>query len=38
LLKQTGLYEGRVPIYHLYYGNEGDAGAVVTTFPVRQRV
>lgn len=38
LLKQTGLYEGRVPIYHLYYGNaEGDAGTVLTTFPVRQQ-
>ena len=38
LLKQTGLYEGRVPIYHLYYGNaQGDAGTVVTTFPVRQQ-
>ena len=37
LLKQTGLYEGTVPIYHLYYGNaEGDAGTVLTSFPVRQ--
>jgi glyoxalase family protein len=38
LLKQTGLYEGKVPIYHLYYGNaEGDAGTVLTTFPMRQQ-
>jgi glyoxalase family protein len=38
ILKQTGLFEGTVPIYHLYYGNaEGDAGTVLTTFPVRQQ-
>ena len=38
MLKQTGLYEGEVPIYHLYYGNtEGDAGTVLTTFPMRQQ-
>lgn len=38
LLKQTGLYEGKVPIYHLYYGNaEGDAGTVLTSFPMRQQ-
>jgi glyoxalase family protein len=38
LLKQTGLYEGKVPVYHLYYGNaEGDAGTVLTTFPMRQQ-
>src|SRR4029077_10174194 len=38
LIKQTGLYEGKVPIYHLYYGNtEGDPGSVVTTFPMRQQ-
>lgn len=38
LLKQTGLYEGEVPIYHLYYGNsEGDAGTVLTCFPMRQQ-
>jgi glyoxalase family protein len=38
LLKQTGLYEGEVPIYHLYYGNaEGDAGTVLTSFPMRQQ-
>ena len=38
MLKQTGLYEGEVPIYHLYYGNaEGDPGSVLTTFPMRQQ-
>ena len=38
LLKQTALYEGEVPIYHLYYGNaEGDAGTVLTSFPMRQQ-
>jgi len=37
-LKQTGLYEGKVPIYHLYYGNaEGQPGTVLTTFPMRQQ-
>src|SRR5580698_4400629 len=37
-LKQTGLYEGTVPIYHLYYGNaDGDPGTVLTTFPMRQQ-
>jgi glyoxalase family protein len=37
-LKQTGLYEGEVPIYHLYYGNtDGDPGSVLTTFPMRQQ-
>ena len=38
LLKQTGLFEGTVPIYHLYFGNaEGDAGTVLTSFPMRQQ-
>jgi len=38
LLKQTGLFEGTKPIYHLYYGNaEGDAGTILTSFPVRQQ-
>ena len=38
LLKQTGLYEGEVPVYHLYYGNtHGDAGTVLTSFPMRQQ-
>jgi glyoxalase family protein len=36
-VKKTALYDGDVPIYHLYYGN--DAGAestLVTSFPMRQ--
>jgi glyoxalase family protein len=37
-LKKTALYEGNVPIYHLYYGNaHGDPGAVLTAFPMRQQ-
>lgn len=31
------LYDGSLPIYHLYYSNaQGDASSVVTTFPFRQ--
>jgi glyoxalase family protein len=37
-IKKTALYDGEVPIYHLYYGNaEGDPGAILTTFPMRQQ-
>ena len=37
-LKRTALYEGVVPIYHLYYGNtHGDPGAVLTSLPMRQQ-
>jgi glyoxalase family protein len=36
-IKKTALYDGKVPIYHLYYGNaNGDAGAILTSFPFRQ--
>jgi len=36
-VKKTALYDGDVPIYHLYYGNDlGDASTLVTTFPMRQ--
>jgi glyoxalase family protein len=36
-IKKTVLYDGTVPIYHLYYGNAGgDAGAIITCFPMRQ--
>jgi glyoxalase family protein len=36
-IKKTVLYDGSVPIYHLYYGNaHGDAGAIITVFPMRQ--
>jgi catechol 2,3-dioxygenase-like lactoylglutathione lyase family enzyme len=36
-VKKTALYDGDVPIYHLYYGNElGEESTLVTTFPMRQ--
>ncbi len=35
-VKKTLLYDGQVPIYHLYYGNDmGDESSLVTTFPMR---
>jgi glyoxalase family protein len=37
-IKKTALYDGAVPVYHLYYGNaEGDAGTILTSFPFRQQ-
>jgi glyoxalase family protein len=36
-VKKTALYDGDVPIYHLYYGNDtGSESTLVTTFPMRQ--
>ena len=36
-VKKTALYDGDVPIYHLYYGNDSGAeSTLVTTFPMRQ--
>lgn len=36
-IKKTVLYDGKTPIYHLYYGNaRGDAGTILTAFPFRQ--
>src|SRR5581483_9278558 len=36
-IKKTALYDGKVPIYHLYYGNaHGDPGTILTSFPFRQ--
>ena len=36
-VKKTALYDGDVPIYHLYYGNdEGLESTLVTCFPMRQ--
>ena len=36
-IKKTVLYDGSLPIYHLYYSNaDGDASSVVTTFPFLQ--
>jgi glyoxalase family protein len=34
-VKKTAFYDGAVPIYHLYYGNDmGEESSLVTTFPV----
>jgi glyoxalase family protein len=36
-VKKTVLFDGKTPIYHLYYGNEtGDPSTLVTSFPFRQ--
>ena len=36
-VKKTVLFDGELPIYHLYYGNRvGDASTVLTAFPYRQ--
>ena len=36
-VKKTLLYDGKVPIYHLYYGNEvGAESTLKTCFPMRQ--
>ena len=36
-IKRTVLFDGSVPIYHLYYANaNGDPSSVVTTFPWAQ--
>ena len=36
-IKKTVLFDGRAPIYHLYYGNaDGTPSSVLTTFPFRQ--
>lgn len=36
-IKKTVLYDGSVPIYHMYYSNAtGDPSSVVTTFPWAQ--
>lgn len=37
LIKRTVLFDGIIPIYHLYYSNaDGDPSAVLTTFPFGQ--
>lgn len=34
-VKRTLFFDGAVPLYHMYYGNElGDEGTLLTTFPV----
>ena len=36
-VKKTVLFDGEVPVYHLYYGNEnGDLSTLLTAFPYRQ--
>jgi glyoxalase family protein len=36
-VKKTALYDGTVPIYHLYYANDmGEESTILTTFPMRQ--
>jgi glyoxalase family protein len=36
-VKKTVLFDGEIPIYHLYYGNRlGDVSTLLTAFPYRQ--
>src|SRR6201995_5901322 len=36
-VKKTVLFDGEIPIYHLYYGNRvGDVSTILTAFPYRQ--
>jgi len=36
-VKKTVLFDGEIPIYHLYYGNRvGDLSTLLTAFPYRQ--
>lgn len=36
-VKRTVLYDGALPVYHLYYGSlHGDASTLITTFPFRK--
>jgi glyoxalase family protein len=38
LVKQTVLMDGRIPIYHFYYGNaDADAGSIATSFPYSRK-
>ena len=38
LVKQTVLMDGRIPIYHFYYGNaDADMGSITTSFPYSRR-
>lgn len=37
MVKQTVLFDGTLPIYHLYYGNaNAEPGSIMTTFPFKQ--
>ena len=36
-VKRTVLFDGTIPVYHLYYGSQGgDASTIITTFPFRK--
>lgn len=36
-IKRTVLFDGVIPVYHLYYGaKNGDASTIVTTFPFKK--
>jgi glyoxalase family protein len=36
-VKRTVLFDGTIPVYHLYYGSSaGDASTIITTFPFRK--
>ena len=36
-VKRTVLFDGVLPVYHLYYGSpDGDASTIITTFPFRR--
>jgi glyoxalase family protein len=36
-VKRTVLFDGTIPVYHLYYGSKhGDASTIITTFPFRK--
>lgn len=38
LVKQTVLMDGRIPVYHFYYGNaDADTGSITTSFPYGRR-
>src|SRR5687767_13521442 len=38
LVKQTVLMDGRIPVYHFYYGNaDADIGSITTSFPYSRR-
>ena len=37
-VKRTVLFDGTIPVYHLYYGaKNGDESTIITTFPFRKR-
>lgn len=36
-VKRTVLFDGTIPVYHLYYGSQsGDASTIITTFPFKK--